>query len=73
MYFSFKAQDSGFQKQKFPGFWNPYFLTWAKQFLKSPPLNRRNQFVTDSVLCRDEQLNIFSDVKILHSHQYIFY
>ena len=25
-----KAQDFGFQKQKFPGFWNPDLLTWAE-------------------------------------------
>ena len=28
-----KAQDSGFHKQKFPGFWNPDSLTWGDLLL----------------------------------------
>ena len=32
-----KAQDSGFQMQKFPGFWNPDSFTWGEIFQWDEP------------------------------------
>ena len=36
----FKAQNSGFQMQKFPGFWNPDSVTWGEIFQWDEPENR---------------------------------